>query len=226
MRRYPNRFIGLAKVREWEADQPAEHERLEQAIRQHGLKGLYFSEDPFAFSNDADHLDDAKFEPLWQKVRALDIPVWWYLHSRRRDRLGGFMQHVAELDRWAAAHPEIPAVLTHGIDTFSMRRGEERYHVPDALMTLLKRPHMHVEVLFCAFWPEYPFPGAQEMIRRLRDEIGIHKLMWGTDMPYCSGSGCTYKQALDYIRLHCEFLSADEKAHILGDNAARMFNLL
>jgi predicted TIM-barrel fold metal-dependent hydrolase len=64
------------------------------------------------------------------------------------------------------------------------------------------------------------------MIRRLRDEIGVHKLMWGTDMPYCSGSWCTYKQALDYIRLHCEFLSADEKALILGDNAARMFNLL
>ena len=226
MRCFPNRFIGLAQVREWEADQPAEHERLEQAVCEHGLKGLYFSVEPFALSNYADHLDDAKFEPLWQKVRALGIPVWWYLHSRKRDRLGGYMEHVAELDRWAEAHPDIPAVLTHGIDTFSMRRGEQRYQIPAALMTLLKRPNMHVEVLFCAFWPEYPFPGAQQMIRRLREEIGIHKLMWGTDMPYCSGSWCTYKQALDYIRLHCEFLSADEKALILGDNAARMFGLL
>ena len=36
----------------------------------HGLKGLYFSVEPFALSNYADHLDDAKFEPLWQKVQA------------------------------------------------------------------------------------------------------------------------------------------------------------
>ena len=226
MRRFPNRFIGLAQVREWEADSPTEHERLEQAVCEHGLKGLYFSVEPFALSNYADHLDDAKFEPLWEKVRDMGIPVWWYLHSRQRDRLGGFMVHVAELDRWAEAHPEIPAVLTHGIDTFSMRRGEERYEIPDALMTVLKRPNMHVEVLFCAFWPEYPFPGAQVKIRELREEIGVHKLLWGTDMPYCSGSWCTYKQAIDYIRVHCAFLSEDEKALILGGNAARMFNLL
>ena len=51
MRRFPNRFIGLAQVREWEADKPAEHERLEQAVCEHGLKGLYFSVEPFALSN-------------------------------------------------------------------------------------------------------------------------------------------------------------------------------
>ncbi len=226
MRRFPNRFIGLAQIREWEADHPTQHERLERAIIEHGLKGLYFSVEPFALSNYADHLDEAKFEPLWDTARALDIPVWWYLHSRRSDRFAAYMEHVAELDRWAEAHPDIPAVLTHGIDTFSMRRTEDRYQIPAELMALLRRPNMHVEVLFCAFWPEYPYRGAQEMIRRLGDEIGIHKLMWGTDMPFCSGYWCTYKQALDYIRLHCGFLSADEKALILGDNAARMFGLL
>ena len=117
------------------------------------MKGLYFSVEPFALSNYADHLDDAKFEPLWDKVRTLGIPVWWYLHSRQRDRFAAFMEHVAELDRWAEAHPDIPAVLTHGIDSFSMRRGEERYQIPEVLMTLLKRPNMHVETLFALSGP-------------------------------------------------------------------------
>jgi predicted TIM-barrel fold metal-dependent hydrolase len=71
--------------------------------------------------------------------------------------------------------------------------------------------------------PEYPFPGAQGMFRRLRDEIAIHKPMWGTDMPYCSGPWCAYKRALDYVRVNREFLSADEKAPILRDNALHMF---
>ena len=49
--------------------------------------------------------------------------------------------------------------------------------------------------------------------------------MWGSDMPYCGGSWCTYRQAVDYIRLHCDFLSREEKALVLDGNAARMFKL-
>ena len=36
---------------------------------------------------------------------------------------------------------------------------------------------------------------------------------------------CTYRQALDFIRLHCDFLSQDEKDLILGGNAARLFGI-
>ncbi len=228
IRKYPGRFISLAQVREWEADQPAQIERLEQAVLEYGNKGLYFSVEPFALSNYADHLDDAKFEPLWDKVRELRIPVWWYIHSRRRNRLAGIMEHVAELDRWAVRHPDIQGTLTHGLDIFnrSIRSGPDQYTIPDEFMALLKRPNMSVEVLFHATsrWPAYPFEGAQRMIRRLCDEIGVEKLMWGTDMPYCSGYWCTYQQALDYVRLS-QFLSEKEKALILGDNAARMFDV-
>ena len=173
MRKFPNRFIGLAQIREWEADQPAQIERLERAVLEHGNKGLYFSAEPFALSNFADHLDDAKFEPLWRKVQELEIPVWWYIHTRRHDRFAAFMEHVAELDRWTERHPDIPSVLTHGLDTFGIRRGEpEQYEIPAELMTLLKRPNTYFEMLFIAFWREYPFLGAQQMLRQLCDELG------------------------------------------------------
>ena len=141
MRKFPNRFIGLAQIREWEADQPAQIERLERGVLEHGNKGLYFSAEPFALSNFADHLDDAKFEPLWRKVRELEIPVWWYIHTRRHDRFAAFMEHVAELDRWTQRHPDIPSVLTHGLDTFGIRRGEpEQYEIPDRTDDFAKAP--------------------------------------------------------------------------------------
>ena len=231
MRRFPGRFIALAQIREWEGDRKAQHDRLERAVREQGHKGLYFSVEPFALSNFEDHLDDARFEPLWDKVRELQIPVWWYLHSRRgrrkgRERFAGIMQHVAELDRWAQAHPDIPAVLTHGFDVFGYEiEGREKYQLPPVLMNLIKRPNMHFEVLFQTHYPEYPFSGAQEKIRELREELGgVDKMMWGSDMP--SGRlDCTYQQAVDYIRLHCDFLAQEEKDLIPGGNAARMFGL-
>ena len=224
MRKFPNRFIGLAQIREWEADQPAQIERLERAVLEHGNKGLYFSAEPFALSNFADHLDDAKFEPLWRKVQELEIPVWWYIHTRRHDRFAAFMEHVAELDRWTERHPDIPSVLTHGLDNFGIRRGApEQYEIPDEMMTLLKRPNTYFEMLFIAFWREYPFLGAQQMLRQLCDELGPDRMMWGTDQ-YVVQSWCTYKQAQSFVR-NSDLLSKEEKDLILGGNAARIFNI-
>ena len=224
MRRFPGRFIGLAQIREWEGDREEQHEVLERAILEHGNGGLYYHYEGLGMTNYADHIDDAKFEPLWDKIRELGIPVWFVLPTCEADRVPVYLGHVAELDRWAAAHPDIPAVLTHGIGTLGFGSGEERYQIPDKILTLLRRPNMHIEAIFVFKFPEYPFPDAQEVIRRLRDEVGAEKLMVGCDMPFLWFT-CTYRQALDYVRLHCDFLSQAEKDLMLGGNVARMFGI-
>jgi predicted TIM-barrel fold metal-dependent hydrolase len=48
-------------------------------------------------------------------------------------------------------------------------------------------------------------------------------MMWGTDQ-YVVQSWCTYKQAQSFVR-DSELLSEEEKAMILGGNAARIFNI-
>lgn len=222
MSRHPDRFIPLAQIQEPEADQPAQLERLERAVHEHGCQGLYFSVELFALNGYVDHLDDVKFEPLWQCVRDLELSVWWYLDARRRDRTAGFLQYIAELHHWVEVYPDIPMVLTHGLVPAAIIH---EIGVPEEVMSLLKRSNVHAEVLMPAKWPEYPFPEGQEMLRQWRDEVGVEKLMWGSDMPYCGSNWCTYRQAVDYIRLHCDFLSKKEKALILGGNVARMFNL-
>ena len=219
MSRHPGRFIPLAQIQEPDADQPAQLERLERAVHEHGCQGLYFNVELFALNGYVDHLDDVKFKPLWQRVRDLELSVWWYLDSRRRDRTVGFLQYNAELHHWAEVYPDIPIVLTHGLVPAIIIH---EIGVPKEVMSLLKRPNVHAEVLMPAKWPEYPFPEGQQMLRQWRDEVGAEKLMWGSDMPY-GNSWCTYRQAADFIRLHCDFLSKEEKALILGGNVARMF---
>ena len=82
-----------------------------------------------------------------------------------------------------------------------------------------------LEVMFPISWGgvwDYPYPEAQELIRGMRDRFGAGKLVWGSDMPNVERF-CTYKQCVDYVRRHCEFLGAAEKDRILGDNVAALF---
>lgn len=221
MQRFPGRFIPLAQIREPEANTPDELESLERAVLVQGCKGLYFSVELFAFDGYVDHIDDTKFEPLWDMVRKLEIPLFWYLDPRKQDRVASFMSCIAEANRWAEAHPDIPAVLTHGPVPAAIIH---EIGIPDEVWALLQRPNMHVEMLMQAKFPEYPFPEGQEMLKQFCVRVGIEKLMWGSDMPYGS-MWCTYKQAVDYVRLHCDFLSQAEKDLFLGGNVARLLKL-
>jgi predicted TIM-barrel fold metal-dependent hydrolase len=222
MHRYPGRFIGLAQIREPDAGRPEQLQRLQRAVVELGCRGLYFSVELFALENYTHAIDDAQFEPLWRLVGERGLSVWWYLDARVRDRAAGFLQRIREVDRWAEAHPDISSVLTHGIVPATVIHA---VGLPPEVWRLLKRPNVYAEILMQSKWPEYPFEAGQDLLRRLRDEAGIEKLMWGTDMPYSGGNWCTYRQAVNYIRLHCDFLTAEEKDLILGGNAARLFRI-
>ncbi|MBI3980355.1 MAG: amidohydrolase [Chloroflexi bacterium] len=225
-RQYPGRFLPLAQIREWEADQETQLARLEHAVNVLGLKGLYFAVEPLAMTGWTDHLDDAKVEPLWETVRRLRIPIFWYLYTSHRDRFGGYMEQVVRLDRWARAHPDIPSVYTHGIETIAVRPKTERFDIPAEVLTCLKNPNLFLEVMLQLMAPdtEYPFPWAQEVLKLLYDELGPEKLIWGSDMP-AAERNVTYRQAMDYVRLHADFMSEQDKLLFFGGNVARLFGL-
>lgn len=225
-RKYPGRFLPLAQMREWKADEEEERESLRHAICDLGLKGLYFAVEPFGINNFEDHLDDAKFEPLWDLVRNLNIPVFWYLYTSQRDRLAGYLEQVRRLNSWAKGHPDIPCVYTHGIEAIVMLPKTERFQIPKAIYECLQNTNIHLEVMLHLMAPdtEYPFVWARDILRRLYDEMGPTRLLWGSDMPACERT-CTYRQSMNYIKLYCDFLSEADKDLFFGGNAARLFGL-
>ena len=225
MRRYPGRFLGLAQIREWDPDQGAQAARLEHAVRELGLKAILEIE-AFAFNGWADHLDDAKYEPVWNMVRTLKIPVFWYLWTSHRDRLAGYLDQVRRLDRWAQSHPDIPCVYTHGIESITCTPKEQRFRIPPEVMSCLKNPNVHLEVMLHLMAPDtaYPFPWAMDILQRLYGEVGPAHLVWGSDMPGAERN-CTYLQSMNYIRLHATFMSEPEMNLFFGGNAARIFGL-
>jgi predicted TIM-barrel fold metal-dependent hydrolase len=48
--------------------------------------------------------------------------------------------------------------------------------------------------------------------------VGVEKLLWATDWPWLE-THMTYPQAVDSIRKHANFFSANEKEAFLGGNA-------
>ena len=89
-RKYPNKFAPLAQIKEWNADQKDELQNLEKAVCEEGCLGLSFSVEGFALNGYKDQIDDRKFDPLWNLGEDLDIPIWWYLDARKRDRASAF----------------------------------------------------------------------------------------------------------------------------------------
>lgn len=67
----------------------------------------------------------------------------------------------------------------------------------------------------------YPYPSAVRAIKEAADEVGMNKLMWGSDYPRTI-TAITYKMSYDFI---CKTpdLTEEEKHAFLGDNAVKFY---
>ncbi len=120
----------------------------------------------------------------------------------------------ADLRRLALRHPEV-AVLCHHLG--DLRAGDS-----DGLAELLASaavPNIYVKASGFHYasgraW-DAPWADALGLLRRILDAYGPNRLCWGSDFP-ASKRFCTYRQSLEAVRSHCEFLSPAEIASVLG----------
>ena len=69
----------------------------------------------------------------------------------------------------------------------------------------------------------YPFQGAVRAIREAADEVGMDKMMWGSDYPRTI-TAITYRMSYDFI-LKSNELTEQEKEQFLGLNAVKFYNI-
>jgi predicted TIM-barrel fold metal-dependent hydrolase len=216
---WPERFRGCATVDEARADEQIG--ALERAVRQLGLTALYFSNDGFAAVGYERHFDDRRYRPFWEAVEALGVPVLWDIRFAVRRGHADYMAEAGRLRGHLRRFPRVENVLTHGLPASAFDGGR----VPDDLWATLREPNLTVELLFPllhgASW-EYPYREAQAIVRDLHARLGAGKLLWGSDMPNVERS-CTYRQSLDYLRRHCDFIPAADMDLIVGGNADRLY---
>jgi predicted TIM-barrel fold metal-dependent hydrolase len=216
VRAYPERFIGLADVDEANAASDAEIARLRHAVTRLGLRGLYYANRALITSGYTRAFDDAAFDPLWDTVRELGIPVFWEIVGiPDPNNPQHLLREIDRLNRWASRWPTIPGVWTHGFAPDLVAS------MPAALAELLGRDQILVELLYPIHWArahEYPFTELRSTLETLYQRVGHQRLVWGSDMPNVERN-CTYRQSLHYVRLLAEgWLPSAELDCILGSN--------
>jgi predicted TIM-barrel fold metal-dependent hydrolase len=160
-----------------------------------------------------------------------------WLEARTLDPLFGFAERngipieffapfrVKETHETVRRFPGVRWLIDHmGLRYYEGKDNRNAFRQWYDLIALAREPNAWIK---CSYFPEaakdiesYPFPTAQQYLRRLRDEAGADRLVWGSNYPNVRRA-CTYQQALDFVRVACNFLSDRERAGMLGDNFAR-----
>lgn len=131
----------------------------------------------------------------------------------------GHEEYMAQLDEVLAAHPSVPFALLH-VGCVDPLAGKA-----DLVFRLVKK---HRNLFLSTAYPgevwddgtEYPFTRYLERIRLVVDAVGADRTMWGTDWPWFDDK-FKYLQAVDAIRKHANFMTAEQKGEFLGGTADR-----
>ena len=226
VRRYPDRFWGLALVDEWKIDDPSEIRSLDMAIDEYGLHALWFNTGSLEMHRRDTPVDDPAFFPFWERVRALRHPR--LLERDDLDPRPGRLSRPAcglqPLAEHLSRHPLRPHARPHRRPLHGRRRCKD----PRSRMAGHRRPQRHIRA------PLPHLPGAPssttptarciaQSSAKYYDRLGPKRLCWGSDLPNVERHA-TYRQSLAYLRDYCDFIPPDDMDAILGGNIAALFD--
>jgi predicted TIM-barrel fold metal-dependent hydrolase len=209
VRRFPDRLEQFADVDcMWTGTYhtPGAADRLAAAVRAYRLKGFthyvrdeddgswFLSDEGLRFLRTAAELNQV-------------VSVSWPPH----------LQPV--LREVARRFPSVPFLCHH----MGFPRAAEGPDGPRlrAVLASAAVPNIHVKLSGFHYvgpvaW-EYPYPECAFVVRALYERFGPERLHWGSDYPVVR-QAMTYRQALEAVRTHCDFIPPADLGRILGDS--------
>ncbi len=122
-----------------------------------------------------------------------------------------------DIRRVARAFPSLPILCHH---LAGLRAGSASL-ADDLDMVLASGALPNVMIKISGFYYgsdrpwDYPHAGAQQIVKALYETFGPRRLCWGSDYPVVRRA-LTYRQALEIVRDHCQFIAPDDRDWILG----------
>ena len=185
-----------------------------------------------------------EYEPLWDVSEDLEMPLSLHIGTNRPQeggiKLMGDMpgpEHITQSDHWVRMslsqmifygvferHPKlqvgsieqdlawVPHFLSRLHYNYTQRTpGKSWYRYKE---NMLPEDYFHRNV-FLSFQDD-------DFGIRVRDVIGVDSILWGSDYPHAES---TFPRSMEIIDEILEGCSEDEKAKIVGGNAARIYRL-
>ncbi|MQG19507.1 MAG: hypothetical protein FI687_07025 [SAR202 cluster bacterium] len=231
--KYPDRFIRLTSLEEKKIPTQIEKSINEIANEKRYTEtmGFHFHTKNFYESGLSENWIGNTMREFWDAITSLNMPIFFSLglKSKKNFEKIKFEDYIEEqniLLKWMELYPDIDVVITHGLPwrKFFVENHEK---FPEEIWNVFKHPKCNLQLMLpiqIGNIFEYPWTETEEIISVCTEKIGANRLIWGTDMPLV-GRFCTYKQALNQIKIHCNFLSNFDKLNILGQNIQRIMKL-
>ncbi len=206
VRRWPDRFDGYAYLGAF--DHRDDADRLEAFIEQ-GLLGLKIELATTRRLRPSFRFDGAHEWRIWERLDRLRRPLALDLIGTPPDDVPALRRMLDEFSHLTIVNCHVGGPGDPNWEEKARLGEHPRVWSDLAALPLLLTPAQ-----------EYPFPRAQEFIRWAVETLGSERLLWGTDYPPML-TVATYQQWLDLVRRHCDFLLEEQRAAIIGGNAAR-----
>ena len=211
VRRYPERLYLIADVDcQWMPtyQTPGAADRLARAIDQYQLKG---------FTHYVKRDDDGGW------YLSAEGHAFFEIAARQKQVVSlALPPHVQPtLREVARRYPSVPFLCHH---MAGARAAEEApYPVLQEILASARLPNIHLKLSGFHYvskvaW-SYPYTDCAGIVRALYEHFGPARLCWGSDYPVVHRA-MTYRQSLEAIRTHCDFVPLDHQRLILGDNLA------
>ena len=205
-RRYPDRFVSVPIV-DMEADGAAE--TLRSLNQNEGMTGVRL----FGRAGGGDWLDNPKTFPVWELAEELDFPIAVLLGIERAPKL------AAMLERF----PGVTVALDHlGSVTFD---DGPPYETAAPIFDLAKFPNLRLKFSPTNEQSAARGPGdIKDVLQRIVDRFGVDRLMWGSN--FSATYEPPYAELVAMGRESLSFLTAEERAKIMGGNALEVWPAL
>ncbi len=218
VKRYPARFKGHGLIDPTDAKVA---DKLEYWTKEHALVGMRFS--PMYYQNGSQGgdgwLDADETHHLWRKAEQLASVFNFFIAPKQLPRLA----------KMAEAHPGVRVIVDH---LSQMDLGAENPE-PDfqLLLDIARHPNVRVKVSELSSVSKshkYPFPDAYPYVKRVHEAFGPDRLLFGTGYPGSARAAYqrpTLAEEINLIDKEIPFFSPDDRAKILGLNAAKLWGI-
>jgi len=202
LKRHPTLFQGVCRVDPEDPTAPDELTRLTED----GFRGVRLS--PAADAS-GDWIRSSLMPPLWRRCRGLKVPMTILAPATR----------LLDLVPLIEANPELTVVIDHMADC-PLDRPDLLQHLID----LARYPRVFVKIsdMWSLSKQPYPYPDAQDQVKRLLEHYSAQRLMWATSWPV-SLAQLPYAKIVQLYRDHLSFLTPGEREAILSGTVQRIW---